>query len=281
MKKILLPTDFSENALNAINYALELFKEENCTFYFLNTFSPAIYSYEYQIANNIYMSDVIREIKIKSESKLTKILNEAKKKFNNPKHEFVIIAAYNRLYNEIKNLTTEHNFDLIVMGTKGASGVKEVLFGSNTIHIIKKARCPVMAIPSEYEFEKPTQILFPTDYKIDYTDRQLNLLKIIAKTYKSQVHILHVSRGKGHSETKKINEDKLNELLTDISDAYYTFEYQEIPEAIREFMELNEAHLIMMINNEHTFFENLFIKPVIHQIGFHLVVPFLVIPSKL
>jgi len=281
MRKILLPTDFSDNALNAINYALELFKDEKCTFYLLNTYSPAIYSYEYQIANNVYMRDVIPEIKRKSESKLKKIISKVKKMFNNSKHEFIIISAYNTLHNEIKKLTAKYNIDLIVMGTKGASGVKEVLFGSNTVQTIKKAKCPVLAIPSEYEFVKPTQILFPTDYKIDYTDNHLSILKIIAKIYKSQVHILNVSIGKLPSAVEKANEEKLNTLLTNVNDAYYTFEYQEIPQAIGEFMELNEIHLLMMINNKHSFLENLFIKPVIHQIGFHLTVPFLVIPSKI
>jgi nucleotide-binding universal stress UspA family protein len=281
MRKILLPTDFSNNALNAINYALELFKNEKCIFYFLNTYSPAIYSYEYQISSNLYMKDIIDEIKKQSEDKLEKIASDVNKKFNNSNHEFKILTAYNTLYNEIKKLLDTYNFDLIVMGTKGASGIKEVLFGSNTVQIIKKAKCPVLAIPSEYKFVKPTQILFPTDYKIDYTDYHLGILKNLANIYKSQVHILNVSSGKLPSAVEKRNEEKLNNLLSNVNDAYYKFEYQEIPKAIGEFMELNEIHLLMMIKNKHTFLENLFIKPVIHQIGFKLTIPFLVIPLKM
>lgn len=279
MRKILLPTDFSGNALNAINYALELFKDEKCTFYLLNTFSPSIYSYEYQIANNVYMKDTISEIKKKSERKLKEIISEAKIKFNNPNHEFILISAYNTLYNEIKKLSKTYSIDLIVMGTKGTSGVKEVLFGSNTVQIIKKAKCPVLAIPSAYEFVKPTQILFPTDYKIDYTNNHLSILKSITSIYKSQVHILYVSSGKLPSAVEKTNGEKLNNLLENVNDVYYTFEHQEIPKAIGEFMELNEIHLLMMIKNEHSFLEKLFIKPVINQIGFSLTVPFLVVPS--
>ncbi len=55
MKKILLPTDFSENALNAIDYALQLFKDEKCAFFILNTYTPMIYNYEYQLNADQYM----------------------------------------------------------------------------------------------------------------------------------------------------------------------------------------------------------------------------------
>ena len=281
MRKILLPTDFSDNALNAIHYALELFKDEKCTFYLLNTFSPSIYSFEYQIANNVYMKDVISEIKMKSDRKLKKIISKTEKRFNNSNHQFKSISSYNTLYNEIKKLTTTSHFDLIVMGTKGASGAKEVLFGSNTIQVIKKTTCPILAIPSEYEFEEPTQILFPTDFEIDYTAAHLSILKIIAKTYNSQVHILNVSSVKPPTQREKANEATLKNLLTNVKDAYYKFEPQKIPKAIGEFMDLSVVHLIVMIKNKHSFLENLFIKPVIKQIGFHLTVPFLVIPTKM
>ena len=61
--------------------------------------------------------------------------------------------------------------DLIVMGTKGASGLKEVLFGSNTVHVIKNAKCPVLAVPSEFVFESPREILFPSDYEVSFNEK--------------------------------------------------------------------------------------------------------------
>ena len=167
------------------------------------------------------------------------------------------------------------------MGTKGSSGAREVLFGSNTIHVINKVKCPVLAIPDGYFFEKPAEILFPTDYKVDYTQKQLDVLKLIANRYKSRVHILNVSHGSDLTETENKNKKKLEKLLAEQQHVSYRVDDQEIPQAINEFQGTTYVQLLMMINNKHSFFENLFFKPVINQIGFHLTVPFLVIPSKM
>ena len=281
MKKILLPTDFSDNALNAINYALQLFKGDKCTFYLLNTYTPVIYSYDYQMSTAGYLGEVVDVVKQNSTEKLEKLKKQLKNKYKNENHKLVIVSSFNLLTDEIKDLIDKYNLDLIVMGTKGASGAKEILFGSNTIHVIKKSKCPVFAIPDGYFFEKPIEILFPTDYKIDYTEKQLNILKTITKLYKSRVHILNVSPGRDLNEKENANKEKLEKLLSKVKHASYRVDDQEIPNAINEFQKATYVHLLMMINNKHSFFENLFFKPVINQIGFHLTVPFLVIPAKM
>ena len=281
MKKILLPTDFSQNAINAIHYALELFKDEVCTFYLLNTYTPVIYNYDYQMNTGGYLGEVVDIVKKNSISKLEELKKDLKKKHVNNKHSFTIISSFNLLTDEIKDLIKEYDLDLIVMGTKGSSGAREVLFGSNTIHVINKVKCPVLAIPDGYFFEKPTEILFPTDYKVDYTLKQLDVLKLIADRYQSRVHILNVSHGTDLTETENKNKKKLEKLLAEQKHVSYRVDDQEIPQAINEFQGATYVQLLMMINNKHSFFENLFFKPVINQIGFHLTVPFLVIPSKM
>ena len=281
MKKILLPTDFSDNAQNAINYALNLYKDEACKFYLLNTYTPIIYSYDYRMSAGGYLGEVADIVRENSIEKLEEIEKELKEKFNNPKHKFKIISSFNLLTDEIKDIVSKHKIDLIIMGTKGASGVKEVLFGSNTIHIIKKTKCAVLAVPDGYFFEEPKEILFPTDYKIDYSKKQLKNLETITEIFNSKVHILNVSHGIDLLEFQKTNKAKLEELLTDIKHASHRVDDQPITDAINEFQKTTYVQLLMMINNKHSFFENLFFKPVINQIGFHLNVPFLVIPAKM
>ena len=277
MIKVLLPTDFSENALNAIHYAEKLFKDVKCTFYLLNTYTPVIYSYDFQMNTGGYLGEVADVIRNNSKSNLKKI----KDKFSNANHTVESISSFNVLTDEIIEIVNNHDIDLVIMGTKGATGAKEVLFGSNTIHVIKKAKCPVLAIPDGYFFEKPTDILFPTDYKVDYADRQLNILKTIASTYKSKIHVLHVSLGRDLNQVEIDKKLKLEKLLIDYKDSYHSLGNQEISKAINDFQKSTYVQLLMMINNKHSFFENLFFKPVINQIGFHLSVPFLVIPSKI
>ena len=277
MINVLLPTDFSDNALNAIHYAEKLFRNERCTFYLLNTYTPVIYSYDFQMNTGGYLGEVSDVIKTNSISELKKI----KDKFLNVLHTVETISSFNILTDEIIEIVEENDIDLVIMGTKGATGAREVLFGSNTIHVIKRAKCPVLAIPDGYFFEKPSDILFPTDYKVDYTENQLNILKTIAAVYKSKLHVLHVSYSRDLNQEEINNKLKLERLLVDFNDTYHNVKDQEITEAINEFQKSTYVQLLMMINNKHSFFENLFFKPVISQIGFHLNVPFLVIPSKM
>ncbi|MDY7396690.1 universal stress protein [Aureibaculum sp. 2210JD6-5] len=281
MKNILLPTDFSENSKNAINYAHELFKNIACTFYLLNTYTPVIYNYDYQMNTGGYMGDVVDVVRKNSKQNLEELQKSLKEKYNNPNHNYELISSFSTLTDEIESCVEQHEIDLIIMGTKGASGLTEILFGSNTIHTIKKVKCPVLAIPDGFFFEKPKDILFPTDFKIDYTDLHLNVLKTIADLYKSKVHVLHVSSNRPLNETEKQNKSKLDKLLHTVNHEFNNVKDQEIPQAINEFQKLTYVHLLMMIKNKHTFLENLFFKKVIHQIGFHLTIPFLVVPSEL
>ncbi|HBK70190.1 MAG TPA: universal stress protein [Flavobacteriaceae bacterium] len=281
MKKLILPTDFSENATNAINYAQELFANTTCTFYLLNTYTPMMYSYDYQLNSGAYIGEVLDMVKENSLQKLEELKQKLQIKYKNPKHQFELISSFNLLTDELDYTITEYDIDLIIMGTKGASGLNEILFGSNTIHVIKKVKCPVLAIPDGFFFEKPKDILFPTDYKIDYSNKHLNILKSIAKEHQSAVHTLHVSSGRDLNDEEIKNKNTLEKLLLDLNNTFYTVKDQEIPQAINEFQKSTYVHLLMMIRNKHTFLENLFLKKIINQIGFHLTIPFLVVPSKM
>lgn len=278
MKRILLPTDFSDNSLNALRYAVQLFKDENCTFYLLNTYTPSIYYFEYVPVDPDYsgLSAVIKENLLKD---LNAIVKKLITEFNNPKHEFEVLAAFNTLILEITELTKERGIDYIVMGTKGATGAKEILFGSNTVHVLKNAQCPVLAIPSEFSFEKPTEILFPSDYEVEFKDKHMRPIVDMASYHNGKVNILNVSYGYDLTDKQVKNKKKLERYFKDIACIFHRVGNKEIPEAITEFQLKNKVNLLVMINNKRSFFENLFFKSTINQIGFHLNIPFLVIPS--
>jgi len=278
MKKILLPTDFSDNSWNAIKYALQLFKDQECNFVLLNTYTPIIYQFEYLQSSSAQFGlvDTLKESSKKGLDELQKnILSE----FNNPKHVFTKISSFNSLTTEIDDLYTNNIMDIIVMGTKGASGVTGVLFGSNTIHVIKNAKCPVMAIPSDFSFETPHEILFPTDYEIEYQAKHLKPIIEIAQNHISRVNIIHVYTSNDLTEAQQKNKSILETSIKNIAHLFHDIKNQNVPEAITNFQLKARINLLVMINNKHSFFENLFFKSTINQIGFHLNIPFLVIPS--
>jgi nucleotide-binding universal stress UspA family protein len=280
MKNILLPTDFSDNSWNAIQYAVELFKDEKCNFFLLNTYTPMIYNVEFMEVNTAKFGliDAMRET---SKNNLNKVQQKIENKFNNPNHSFSKISSFNTLTNEIQELHEGNVMDLIVMGTKGASGLKEVLFGSNTVHVIKNAKCPVLGVPSEFVFESPREILFPSDYEVSFNEKLLKQILDITNFYNSRVHILNASYGYDLSEKQEKNKEKLEGLFKKVAHLFHSVSNQNVTEAISNFQLKVRINLLVLINNKHSFFENLFFKSTINQIGFHLNIPLLVIPSKL
>ena len=279
MKKILLPTDFSENSWNAISYALNLFKNETCTFYLLNAYTPVIYHVEYVLVNPAQygLGDAVRENALKQ---LDIFKDRMTKTFKNPKHTIETIAAFNTLVSEVKELVTKKKIDYVIMGTKGATGATEVLFGSNTVHVFKNLDCPILAVPADFSFETPHEILFPTDYEIDYKDHHLKPLIDITSLFNTRVNILNVSYGYDLSEDQEAHKNILQKSFEHVAHLFHSVSNKDVAEAITEFQLKSRVNLLVMINNKHSFFENLFFKSTINQIGFHLNIPFLVIPVK-
>lgn len=277
MKKIIIPTDFSDNAFNAISYALKLFKEEECAFYLVHTYPPAIYQPEYAIGSpgQFGLGDVYQaEALMKLEELQTTLVT----KFNNPKHIFIPHASFNMFVDEIVSIVKKEKIDLVIMGTQGATGAREILLGTHTVHLIKKTPCPIIAIPSKFEYENPKEILFPTDFEVDYQKEQLQQLLDLAQKHISSIEVMHVSSGYDPTEEQLNNKQKLNSLLANTAHLFHNLPSQGIIEAINNFQLKKRMNLLVMIRNKHTFFERLFIEPVIKKIGFHIKIPFMVIP---
>ncbi|SDS13207.1 Nucleotide-binding universal stress protein, UspA family [Maribacter dokdonensis] len=277
MTRILLSTDFSENALTAIRYALTLYKDLKCTFFLLNSYMPPVYHTEYLIGSpaQIGLGDIVQQ---NSQDNLEALKNTLEKEFNNPLHTFITHSALNVLSSEITRTVEAEKIDIIVMGTQGASGAKEILLGTNTVHVIKNAKCPVLVIPSGFEYEAPEQILFPNDFEVWLDKKSLEQLLKITHSHISLVNVMHVYTGDELNPIQEKNKEQLAKVLSE-SGFFHEVPSNEVIAAINEFQIKQKINLLVMIQNKHTFFERLFIEPVIKKIGFDVTVPFLVIPQ--
>lgn len=278
MIKILLPTDFSENAYNAIKYAVELFENEECNFYLLNTYTPVLYDTEYILysPSPLSLHEIYRSKSLKGLEKTERQIN---KDLPNPRHKWELVSSFNMLSDEIKIQVKEKKIDLVIMGTQGATGAKMILFGTHTVHAIKKTSCPLLAIPSGFKFKSLKNILFPTDYDLKFSDKYLNFLKRLIEKHASTIHIVNVYFGIPLNSEQEKSKKFLEEYFKKIPHKFYKIEKSSVPEGISEFQNKNPVDLMAMISNKHSFFENLLFRPVINEIGFHIKIPFLVIPS--
>jgi nucleotide-binding universal stress UspA family protein len=279
MKKILLPTDFSENAFNASSYALQLFAQDECTFYLLHTYTP-VASNAGMLVNAysaLQLEEVTRDAAIHSMDVLEKKL---RKEYPNPKHTFVKITTFNLLVSEIVACVKEYKIDLIVMGTQGATGAKEIFIGTHTMFTIKKVKCPVIAVPSGYKFELPKEILFATDYRFYPRNKYLRFLKKFCISHDSKLNLLNAFFGNPLDADQLKMKAYLDDYFQKISHLFHIVEGSDIANAIKVFQEKQKINLLVMIHNKHGFFENLLFKPVINEMVYHTNVPFLVMPSK-
>ncbi|WP_242158928.1 universal stress protein [Aestuariivivens sediminis] len=274
-RKILLPTDFSDNAWNAIIYALKLFKHEFCTFYLLNSTFIQISTLSY-FSNKLLKS--IEQDALKSLMDLEELAESTNANCN---HDFQIILSQENLNTALKKAILEWDIDLVIMGTKGATGAREVFFGSNTIHVINNLKnCPVLIVPETYDFLVPVQIAFPTDYNRFYSDKELRPIKLLADLYDAKIRIMHINAEENLNDIQEYNLNKLKQYLD-----HYDYSFHWMPKYGNKEMEINDfireldINILAMVNYKHNFMEKITHEPVIKKIGYHCKIPFMVIPE--
>ena len=277
MKKVLLPTDFSRNAWNAIAYALYFLKEEQCIFYLLNTYTPIFYRVDYLIGGPAVSAIPDIEIDV-SLAGLERAVEQITNKYPNPNHEFKTLSAFNTLTDEVDQVCEKESIDLVIMGTKGSSGAKEIFLGSNTVHVIRKATTPVMAIPEDYEFRPIENVVLPTDYLFQYNPEELTYLFEILKKNNATLHIIHALQ-EPLTVTQWENKEYLKELTKGITTVFQDITDEYMPNIVHSYVEKHNIDLVAMMNRKYTFLQRLLFKQKVDAVGYHSAVPFLVLPD--
>ncbi len=278
MKTILIPIDFSENALHAVNYALALFRCIRCDIYFLHAYADALYHHvhkmelkEFEFEKEKFNNDTERKLQ-----NLIHIITELPP---NPRHRFKTVSACESLVDAINEFVNEINIDIVIMGTKGQSNDNKVLFGSKTIQVFKYVKCPVLAVPDKAVIQQPKRILFATDYMLPYKRRELKLLNGLSHEFKSTITCLYISDFEDLSIRQIDNKRFLTESLPD---SYLYFERTGVKNkatAIKEHMQSKEINLLVMVNSRHSFLEDLLYHSTIDKIGLTTKIPFLVMQN--
>jgi len=280
MKNILLPTDFSENAWNATEYALDLFKDDECIFHLLNTYTPAIVHSRFMAVNTEgrLLEDACHSA---SEKGLKQLLNRLSRTIKNPKHQFNTISSFNILTEEIKEAVEELHIDMIITGTKGASGLKEIFLGSNTVRIIKSnMACPVLVVPETYKFEHPKEIALVTGFIRNFDASVIEPLKQIAVHLGASVRIMHINEKEQLNKYQKSNLYTLEEYLSEVpTSVHWMPRFSSKAHVIQTFIEELGIDMLAMVHYKHGFLQELTREPVIKKMAFHTSIPLLTIPE--
>jgi len=278
MRKILIPTDFSENSMNAVKYATELFKYERSEIYLLHAFSDSVYE-----AKAILVDEIFEELQQNALQKAKENLEKTQKEIlvfsPNPKHNIHTIAEFGLLVDSVNDWVEKENIDVVVMGTKGETADKKITFGSNTLQVIKYVKCPVLAIPAVYGDVHPKNILFPTDYQLPHKRRELKLVSSIAKCFVSKVNFLYVSKFPSLSLRQEDNKSFLEASFCENQITFQQKNGTDVTKAINTFVIENPIDMLVMVNTRHSYLENILYQSTIEKIGLHIDIPFLVLQN--
>ena len=277
MKNILLPTDFSKNSWNAIQYALAFFKKSSCNFYLLHVTS--ISNYAGGESPVIPTSATIEKTLLKqAKLELQKLLKKIRTLEESANHNFITLSSYDYFIDALRNQITEKNIDLVVMGTKGATGLKEAIIGSNTGDLITKVKCPVLVVPEKAVYHSLKEIAFPTDYNLFYQSKILNGISDLVKAHDAIIRILHVAKKNDQlTEFQTENKEYLNDFFADENHSFHKVTNKKIEAGIQCFVESRDIDMIIMVAKNLNFFQQILFKPTVEEISYHIEIPFLVL----
>ncbi|PKQ44345.1 universal stress protein [Confluentibacter flavum] len=203
MKKILVPTDFSTQAENALKVAAQLAKKHHCAIHLLHIIELPLQKVDPVIANND-LPEAIFFMKLARKHFETLLKNDYLKDITIHEH-----VEFNDIFKSVFHVCEKHKIDLIIMGSKGTSGLTEMLIGSNTEKVVRTSEVPVLVIKKEHETFNINDFVFASDFNdesiIPYTKAT-----DFAKLLKAKIHLLMVNTPNKFMTTLEAEERMLN-----------------------------------------------------------------------
>lgn len=265
MKNILVPTDFSKNAKNAFDFAIKIanhFKSKITLLSVYQAHSPTG-----------SMKNIDRFLKDENESQLSAVVK---------KHQSMIledvrleaITINGSTTTAIARIAKDRDIDLIVMGTQGASGLKEIFIGSNTVGVIKRTTKPVLAVPNGSVYKPFKKMVLALDKRDAFPGEQIKPLLRLAQSYNSKVLIYHIAKT---DDDKSVN-PSIDEYFKGLDYSIHeSIGASDVNEGINAFVQKNEADLLCMITKKRSFLEGIFNPSVTRREAFNTPVPLLVL----
>lgn len=252
MKKVLLPTDFSENANNAFDYALEIANKSDAVLSIVHgTYQPYIYGAD----------TLLRELADRNN-------------YRNVRVETELIVG------NILPAIFELSADLIVMGTKGRSNFGNILFGSISATVMLESATPVIVVPYGKKYTGFKHLLFTTDLH-DGDVKALKQLAGFGRLFDAKITVFHVDN------SDKSNEDTGYEEFSEkarkkVEYSQIDFELQknkDLHNAISDYVVKNNIDLVVFNRYKKTFFRSIFEKNKIKKAAYGNI-PLMVIPCE-
>jgi len=249
MFKILLPTDFSSNAENALDFAIQIANRKG-------GYIQLYHVYNVPTSTGSFIS-VEKFIKEDCEKEMSKIIKRIEPLLNpSVIVDYTIISG--SVISNVCNKAEKDNYNLIMMGTLGSSGLKGKLFGSNASGIMKKSKVPLIAIPKDAVYQPISKILLAVDDNPISDGEVLKPLKYIKDIFDASLTIFHLLMKP--EEEKGIHPSVLNSIEYDSNESTTHSYDKTIHKTIEDYAQGKAANLLCLIKRDRGYWQE-FLNP--------------------
>lgn len=270
MKNILVPFDFSHHSRNALDYAAQLAAKKEARLCIFHAYDRS------EVLEGVKVSTTVSAMEDAKAKLATKYgLDAAKVSGKVVQGEFI---------EEVLDFIEKENFDLIVLGTRGASGLRELLVGSYTVNLMQEVQgIPMLVVPEKADYHHIKTILLCSDLHEIADDDALYIVKELAMLYEADVRLAHVEKGNGEPSYEKVLEKRreMHIFEPEVDCTYKRIVARDFLSGIKFYMDKKDDNdLIAMVYRSHSFIETIFGMNHTHEMAYHTTVPLLVLPES-
>lgn len=271
MKSILVATDFSSPATNAVEYAGHLARVTGAKLILFNVYQLSIHA-----RNSLASTSSLDKLRVKNDQKLLEMTKELVERFQIQ----VDWALENgETVESLSKQVAEHPVDLVVMGIE--SNLTEYkLFGNTTTAVIQLMEFPLLVVPNDIEFKQLNKVTYACDPVYLKDGCQLSLLKQFVRDFNADLEILHVVTGDPELVDKDQLEFIMDEILTDVDHTFNYINNLRVGDGISAGLVESPSDLLVMIPHKLKFFESIFKGSNTSRMTVQTRVPLLVIPNE-
>ena len=243
MKKILVPCDFSAPAINAFQFAVDIASQSKGTVCLLNVIElPVLHDTVIMPVLN-FEAELLKELKEKAEKSFEKVI----KKYSADRVEVVGEVVFGHPSSEIVEFVKRQNIDLIVMGSHGASGVRELIVGSNAEKVVRNSSVPVLVV-KEYSRGTIRNIVFPNTLETDNQEELTMKVKALQDFFKAHLHVVWINTPLNFSrDTETLNRLEAFAKRFMLKDyTIHVFNHRDEESGILEFTKMVQGDIIAM-----------------------------------
>ncbi|HRC32282.1 MAG TPA: universal stress protein [Bacteroidia bacterium] len=271
MKNILVPTDFSANAENALTYACELNRKMKTNIKLLHSYSVPV-----PAGDTLVVPIDDTELKAISLANLTKTRDKIHMQY--PDMDLEVQSTMGMAADEIVLIAQETNTELIVMGTHGATGIGAFLLGTNTANVIERTKCAVIAVPENAVFNGLKRIVFAADYG-NHNFEQIKHVVEFAKMFGSEIILLHISTGEVEGVFEDMEIARFKEQVISESGynnvTYRLIEDKDVFHGINQYLEQFKPDMLAISMRSRTLFERMFSRSLTKRLAYQTHTPLL------